>query len=96
MPGLQALHGLIGVHLRGRGQDHRFQTRLLQALAQIAGPMRNLELLGHFFGGGLIPSRQRNNLNAGNILDRFDMLYAESALPGDTNLHGFCLLTNFH
>jgi hypothetical protein len=28
-------------------------------------------------------------------LDRFDMLHAESALPGDTDLHGFFLLANF-
>ena len=96
LAGAHALHGLIGVHLRGRGQDHCFQTGLLQALAQIARPMRNAEFLGHFFGGGWIAASQRNNLDAGNILDRLDVLHAESALPGDTNLHGFCLLTNLH
>ena len=98
---LEALHRLIGVHLRRRGQDHRFQARLLQALAQIPGPMRDLVLLGHLFGGCLIPARESNDFDAGDILDRIDMLHAESALPGDTNLHGFCLLikiaeTNLH
>ncbi len=50
LSGAHALFALLGVHLRGRCQDHRFQAGLLQALSEIASPVRDLEFLGHFFG----------------------------------------------
>ena len=58
--------------------------------------MRDLVFLGDFLGGGLISACQSNDFDAGDILNRFDVFYAESALAGDTNLHGFCLLTAHH
>src|ERR1700686_5283496 len=59
-PCAHALLALLRVHLSGSRKDHRFEAGLLQALAEIACPMRNLEFLRDFFGGGLISTRQRD------------------------------------
>ena len=84
-----ALLALLRVHLRGRREDHRFEAGLLQALGEIARPVRNLEFLRDFFRGGLIAACQRDHFDARNLGDALQMLLAERALSRDANLHGF-------
>ena len=67
LAGAHALHALLGVHPGGRRQDHGFEAGLLQALAEIAGQVRNLESLRHFFGGRLISAGQGDDFDARNI-----------------------------
>jgi hypothetical protein len=51
LAGAHALDTLGGMHLGWRGQDHRLQAGLRQALAEIGGPMRDLPLLRHLARG---------------------------------------------
>ncbi len=46
-----ALDGLRSMHLRRRGEDHRLEAWLPEALGQVAGAVRNGELARHFLRG---------------------------------------------
>ena len=61
------------------------------ALAEIAGPMRDLPLLGDFLGAGGTAAGERDHLDAGDVLDRLEMLDAEGALAGERDFHVLCL-----
>ncbi len=91
LAGFQALDGLLRMHLRGRGEDHRIEAGLLEALGKIAGVMRNAEFLRDFPGGFLVATGERDDLDAGNLLDGLQMLDAERALSCQTYFHGMNL-----
>ena len=84
-----ALHGLLGVHLGGRGQDGRLDAGLRQALREVGGPVRDAVLLGDFPGGVGAAARERRDLDARDVLHCFDVLDAERALPCHADFHGF-------
>ncbi len=84
------LLGLLGVHLGGRCQDHGFQAGLFQAFGQIAGEMGNLVFPGYFLRRGLIAARERDHFDAGDFGDGVQVLDAEGALSGETDLHRGC------
>ena len=91
LAGLQALYGLRGVHLGRRRQQHGVQAWLLQALCQVARVMRDAEFLCHFPGGLLVAAGQRDDLDAGDVADRLEMLDAKGALTCQTYFHGMNL-----
>jgi hypothetical protein len=95
LPGAHALLTLLSVHSGGRGENHRFEAGLFQAFGEIARPVRDFELLGHFFGGNLIPARQGDDLYARNSGHGLQMFHAESTLPSETDLHMISLTLNF-
>ena len=55
LAGVHALDGLGGMHLRGRGEQHGVEARLLQALGEVARPVRDAELLCDFLRGVGLP-----------------------------------------
>src|SRR5271156_4508649 len=87
LAGAHALHALVRMHSGGRGQDHGLDAWLFQALAEIAGPMRDFETLGHFRSRGLVSTGQRDDLDARDIGKGLQMLHAECTLSSDTDLH---------
>ncbi len=84
------LLALAEMHLGRRRQDHRVGA--LDAFAEIAGVMRDAVFLGHFGRRVLIAADQRGHFDAGNPLQRIEMLLAEGALAGDADLHSVCSL----
>ena len=91
LSGAHALLALRGVHSGGRGENHGFEAGLLQALAKVAGPVRNLEPLRDFRGGCLVSAGQGDDFDARNNGEGLQMLHAESALSRNANLHMFAL-----
>jgi hypothetical protein len=71
LAGAHHLLALAEVHLGWRGQDHRVGA--LDAPGQIAGVMR-MAFLGDFGGGVLIAADERGHLDAGDALERVEML----------------------
>ena len=53
--------------------------------------MRNVEFLRDFGGGIRAAARQRDDLDAGDLLDGLDVLDAEGALAGDADFHDLVL-----
>ncbi len=91
LAGLHALHRLLGVHLGGGGQDHRLDARNLQALAEVAGPVGNVELLGHLLGGLGAAADQGDDLDAVDLLDAFQVALSERPLARHDDLHAAAL-----
>ena len=87
LAGAHAHLTLGGMHLRRRGEDRRLDAGLLQAFGQVGRPMRDAEFFRDLLGGLGPPAGERDHFNAWNIAHRFEMLDAESALPGQTDLH---------
>ncbi len=87
LAGPQALDGLLRMHLRGRGEDHRRKSRLLETCGEIPGVVRDAELLRHFPGGFLVAAGDRDDFDPRNLLDGLQMLDAEGALSCQTYFH---------
>ena len=85
LAGAHHLLALAEMHLGRRGQDHRVGA--LDAFGQFAGEMRDAVFLGDLRGRILIAADQRRHLDAGNALERIEMLLAERALPRYANFH---------
>ena len=90
LAGAHALLGLVGVHLRGRGQNHGFDAGLFQAFAPDRSSNAGYsEFLGHFFG------RQRDcrptsdtHFDAVDLCDRLQMFDAECTGTRQDDFHG--------
>src|SRR5688572_18156249 len=85
--GAHALDALAGVHLRGSCKDRGFDAGLSQAFLEPGRPVRDAELfrdLGRRLGTA---AGQRDDLGAGDLLDGFDVFYAEGALASDADFH---------
>ena len=95
LAGAHALHRLLRMHLRRRGEDHRLQARLVETFRQVRRPMRYAEFLRHFTRGIRTATRQGDDLDAVDIGDRLQMFDAESALSCQSDLHVLPLLSVF-
>src|SRR5262249_30662866 len=84
------LLALAEVHLGRRGQDHRVGA--LDALAEVAGVMRDRVFLRDLGGGVLVAADERGDLDLGDTLERVEMLLAEGALAGYADFHRVPLL----
>jgi hypothetical protein len=89
LAGPHHLLALAEMHLRGRGEDHRVGA--LDALAEIAGIMRNAVFLCDLRGRILVAADERGDLDVRNPLQGVQVLLTKRALAGNTNLH-FLLL----
>src|SRR5262245_43556028 len=85
----ETLDRLARMHLRWRCEDHGFNTRLLERLAEIGSPVRNLVLLRDLFRGLGAPARERDDFNAADLFDRVEVLLAKGALAGHHDFHAF-------
>ncbi|MPN63780.1 hypothetical protein SDC9_211546 [bioreactor metagenome] len=83
---LQALNGLVGVHLRRRTQDHCIHFSQCQAVGKVGGDMADTVLAGHLTGLLQITADQGNDFHAVDILDAVQMLDAEGAGAGQRYL----------
>ena len=90
LAGAHHLLALAEMHLGRRGKDHRVGA--FDALGEVAGVMGNAVFLRDLGGGVLIAADQRGDLDAGNALERVEMLLAEGALAGYADLHRAPLL----
>ncbi len=78
----------VALHLRRRGEDRGLDARLLQALGEVGGPVRDVPLLGHLLRAVGAAAGERDDLDAVDLGKRLEMLDAERALAGETDLHG--------
>jgi hypothetical protein len=85
LAGAHHLLALAEVHLGGRGQDHRVGA--FDALAEIAGVVRDPVFLGNLGGGILVAADQRGDFHVRDALERVEMLLTKGALTGNANLH---------
>src|SRR5262249_51284607 len=81
---------LAEMHLGRRGEDHRVGA--LDAFRQFAGVVRDAVLLGDLGCGVLVAADQRADFDAGNALERIEMLLAKGALAGNADLHHLLLI----
>jgi len=65
----------------------------LDALAEVAGVMRNAVFFRHLGGRVLIAADQRGDLDVRDALERIEMLLAKGALTGHADLHHLPLST---
>jgi hypothetical protein len=87
LAGAHALDRLRRMHLGRCREQHRLEARLPEALGEIARVVRNAELLRDLARGLRVAPGQRDHLDAGDLLDGFQMLDAEGALTCQTHFH---------
>lgn len=74
---------LIGMHLRGRAEDHSIEFLDLQALLQIVGDVRNAVLVRHLLRLRQVAADERNHLHVLDVANAIEMLDAERACAGE-------------
>ena len=75
------------MHLRRRGENHGLDPGLLQALGEIARPVRDVELAGDFLGRLGITADERSHFDTLDVGDALEVFLAESALACHANFH---------
>ena len=84
---VEARDRLARVQLRGCRQDNRVHVGTRERLGQLGRDMRNAELLRDFLRGIPLVSDQRNHFDVVDLRQRFDVLDAERAGAGETDVH---------
>ena len=69
-----------------------FEARLLQRLGEVGRPVRDLPFSSHLLGTGRPTPGEGDDLDTWNVLHGLEVPDAESALPGERDLH--CLLSS--
>ena len=87
LAGAHALFGLVRVHLGGCSQDRSLDARLGKALGQVRRPVRDAEFPGDRFGRVRRAAGQRGDFDAVDAGQSGQVLLAEGALAGHTDLH---------
>ena len=87
LAGAHALLCLVRVHLRGRGEDRGFDTRLLEALGQVRGPVGDAVLPGDRFGRIRRATGEGDDFDAVYAGQPGQVLLAKGALARYTDLH---------
>ena len=84
---LHDLYRLVGVHLRGRGEDGGVYARLRQGLAQVGGPVRDAVFPGDLGGGIGAAAGDGSHFHTCNILQAVQVFLGKCTLTYHTNLH---------
>ncbi len=82
LPGFEALKRLLGMHLRRRRENHRFEPWNLQGLGEIGRDVADSIFCRRLFGLVEFAPDQRDRLDPGDRLDRVEVLEAEGAGAG--------------
>jgi hypothetical protein len=93
-PRAHALLGLFGVDLGRAGDDDGLEAGLLQGLAEVGRPVRDVPLLGELLRAGRPAAGQRDDLDSGNVLQSLHVAGAERTTPGKSDLHVTHMMPN--
>ena len=83
--GVQAGERLVGVHLRGRAQDHRIDVVAGEAVAEFGAHVADAVLLGDLLRLGELAANQRGDLDAVDQRQAVEVLDAEGAGAGESD-----------
>ncbi len=92
---VHALDRLVGVHLRGRAQDHRVDIVPREAVGEIGRRMADAIFVGDRLGRFEAAADEGDDLDAVDQLEAVEMFFTECAGTGEGDFHVQILLTGW-